>query len=267
MSHDFTLIDAGRKYARAVGWRAKVKCALLSLVLAAGLSTGLGVVEAASDSVEVVRIEGGPVLLLAGGETVALAGLEPVFDDPHAARAVSEARRRIGSGPVRLRDTRRDRHGRLSAQVETAEGVWLQEALLRAGLARFLGGLEDAETIRALRAAETSARTERRGLWADPGFAVRRAERYGWVEPGFAIVEGRVLRAARVGDRVYLNFGEDWREDFTASWPARRMRDFAEAGFDPESLDGAQLRMRGWVRFYNGPFMEIHAPDQIERLD
>ena len=34
-------------------------------------------------------------------------------------------------------------------------------------------------------------------------------------EGHFAFVSGLVLDAARVKNKVYLNFGADWREDFT----------------------------------------------------
>ena len=78
------------------------------------------------------------------------------------------------------------------------------------------------------------------------------------------LVEGKVLKAARIKGRVYLNFGDDWKTDFTVTIgvPARRM--FREAGTDPLSLEGKRIRVRGWLKRYNGPMIAATHPEQIE---
>ena len=48
----------------------------------------------------------------------------------------------------------------------------------------------------------------------------------------FRLVEGRVLDAARVRGTTYLNFGEDWRNDFTIAVRRDSRAAFEEAGFD-----------------------------------
>jgi hypothetical protein len=46
--------------------------------------------------------------------------------------------------------------------------------------------------------------------------------------------------------------------------PALRL--FAEDGIDPLVLDGALIRVRGWVDDRDGPRIEITHPEQIEVL-
>ena len=82
----------------------------------------------------------------------------------------------------------------------------------------------------------------------------------------FQLVEGRVLDAARVRTRAHLNFGPDWRTDFTVTLDARARRLFRDAGFDPLALEGRRVRVRGWLREFNGLLIDSTHPEQIEVL-
>ena len=64
--------------------------------------------------------------------------------------------------------------------------------------------------------------------------------------------------------RTFLNFGEDWRSDFTVSIAAKPRRQLAEAGLDPGAMQGKMLRVRGWIKSRNGPLIEIVQPEQVE---
>jgi hypothetical protein len=79
-------------------------------------------------------------------------------------------------------------------------------------------------------------------------------------------VEGRVLVAGKASGRVYLNFGRNWKDDFTAVIGERALPLFAESGLDPLALGGAFIRVRGWVDDKDGPRIEVTHPEQIEVL-
>src|SRR5690606_26128459 len=107
------------------------------------------------------------------------------------------------------------------------------------------------------------------GIWRNSFYSVRAAddpddllERVG----GYELVEGRVLLAEKRGGRVYLNFGRHWKEDFTAVIEGPALRLFAGDDFDPLVLEGALVRIRGWVDDRDGPRIEITHPEQIEVL-
>jgi len=55
------------------------------------------------------------------------------------------------------------------------------------------------------------------------------------------------LAAEQVGGRIYLNFGDDWRTDFTVSVAPVDNDLFEEAGIDLLSLAGQRIRIRGWL--------------------
>lgn len=66
---------------------------------------------------------------------------------------------------------------------------------------------------------------------------------------------------------MYLNFGADWRTDFTITIAARDLKLFEQAGLDLFALEGRTVRVRGWLDSYNGPAIEADHPEQIEVLD
>jgi endonuclease YncB( thermonuclease family) len=161
-----------------------------------------------------------------------------------------------------------DRYGRQLGHAVRGDGVWLQQALVSAGLAMVMPqpGIDLALT-RALLAAEATARRAGRGLWAEEALRVRTADDAGTAVSAFRIVEGTVANVAAVRGRVYLNFGEDWREDFTVSIAPGDRDGFADAGIDPMALEGVRIRVRGWLRDFNGPLIDANHPAQIELLD
>jgi len=170
---------------------------------------------------------------------------------------------------VTVRSSRVDRRGRLVAHVVRDDGVWVQGALVEQGLARVTAHDGDDVTA-ALLAREVMARHNKVGLWADPAFAVRAATdvvRLDQDKGSFQIVAGYVLGAARRDDVIFLNFGRDFRQDFTVTIPRDSWPHFAAAGVKPLSLNGRFVQIRGWITQSNGPAMEMTHPAAVEVLE
>ena len=165
-----------------------------------------------------------------------------------------------------------DRYERALAHlfVKGPEGEqWAQQAMIAQGLARVYSFPDNRACLDLLLAAEGRARAAGLGIWSDPYYSVRAADRPEdlLARAGhYELVEGRVLLADRSGGRVYLNFGRFWKQDFTAVIEASALRLFAEDGFDPLALEGALVRIRGWVDDRDGPRIEVTHPEQIEVL-
>jgi endonuclease YncB( thermonuclease family) len=163
---------------------------------------------------------------------------------------------------------KRDRYGRTRGQLfVTDHGEdWIQVAMLREGLARVSIEPDRRECVKALYAAEAEARSRHAGLWALPAYAVRDARNVSGDDLGtFQIVEGRVVNAS-VKSRAYLNFGTDWKKDFTATIAPDDMRAFRAENVDPARYAGKVIRVRGIVEWHGGPEIEISSPDDIEVL-
>ena len=162
---------------------------------------------------------------------------------------------------------RLDRYGRALAHLHRDDGLWVQEKLLRLGLARVYSFRDNRAMVPEMLAAERAARDSQIGIWGHGWYRIRQEkDLYDGLE-GFQLIEGRVLNSAVVRGRVYLNFGEDWRRDFTITVAPRDRKLFDEAGFDYRGLAGRRVRVRGWLKHYNGPSIEVSHPEQIEILE
>jgi len=113
------------------------------------------------------------------------------------------------------------------------------------------------------------ARTEGRGIWDHGFYHVRGPEPNALSQDmdSFQIVEGIVTSTAKVKDKVFLNFGADYRTDFTVFINKNGQKRFKKLGLDPRSLEGANVRVRGWVELENGPMIELDHTERLEVLD
>lgn len=252
--------------------------ALASLPMAAGACEGLR----AGPAGIVRQVTDGDTVVLDNGLTIRLIGMQapklPLGRDgfepwPKADEARVALETLVMNRQVQLRygGEQLDRHGRALGQLYLAgdTGTWVQQAIVAQGLARVYSFPDNRACLADLIAAEGRARAMKLGIWADPYYTVRRAdrpealiERIGHYE----LVEGRVLAADRAGSRVYLNFGRYWKEDFTAVIDGKALRLFSDSGLDPLVLEGALVRVRGWLDDRDGPRIEVTHPEQIEVL-
>ncbi|MGB1547276.1 MAG: thermonuclease family protein [Alphaproteobacteria bacterium] len=226
----------------------------------------------------VVReIVDGDTVLLESGKAVRLVGIQapklpldrpgfpiqPLAEEAKAALGELVLGKKVA---LRFAGRREDRHGRYLAHLFDGEGQWVQGAMLARGLARVYSFADNRARIGEMLAIERKARGQNRGIWADPFYRVLDVQAVGERTNRFELVEGRVRKAAVVKGRGYLNFGEDWREDFTIFLSRKTRRLFEREGIDIAAYAGKRVRVRGWVARYNGPMIEATHPEQIEIL-
>lgn len=184
------------------------------------------------------------------------------------ARAALEAMVAGRTVEIGFAGPRQDRYGRSVAHVfVVGQGrrEWVQGALLAAGHARTFQ-LGDGACLEELLSHERLAFAAGRGLWASAAYQVRSAAAIGELmryRHTLQLVEGEVVDVAEVRGRIYLNFGDSWRTDFTAGierpratgWPA-----------DLKALKGERVRVRGFIERRNGPYVDLQHPAQLEVL-
>jgi len=169
---------------------------------------------------------------------------------------------------------RRDRYDRALAQVFTlkADGkpdLWIQEEMVRLGMARIYTWPDTYQDSQKLYRAEREARAGGRGIWNNPYYAIRSPAPNMLAQDvdSFQIVEGIITSTANIRGRVYLNFGADYKTDFTIAIAKRDRKRFKRAGIDPVSLEGARVRIRGWIELMNGPMIWLDHPERLEILE
>jgi endonuclease YncB( thermonuclease family) len=211
----------------------------------------------------------GRTFVLADGREIRLAGIEvPAPEGATAALAAKEALAALVAGRdigLAQRTPATDRYGRLLAFV-TREGLphSIQRELVARGYAR--AAPEAGPCAAELLAAERAARRARLGLWAEPDYALQRAETPAAVlaEKGrFTLVQGKVVSVRESGGTIYVNFGRRWSEDFTVTILKRNERMFVAAGLEPKKLAGRLVEVRGFIEERGGPWIEATRPEQI----
>lgn len=226
-------------------------------------------------SATVAEVTDGDTLILSDKVTVRLVGIQapklpldrPNFKEWPLAREARRALEEMTLGrTLTLHPASRptDRWGRTLAHLERDDGLWVQGEMLRLGWARVYTFADNRALAGDMLALERTARAARRGIWGHPYYSIVTPERAGRVVNTFQLVEGTVVDAADVKGRVYLNFGADWKTDFTVLVPAKVRRALAKQGMDPAALEGRAIRVRGWLKDYNGPMIEMTHPEQLE---
>lgn len=188
--------------------------------------------------------------------------------EPYFAEARGVLRGLLGSGSINIEAA--GEPTRWGARVVHArragDDLSIQERVVDAGAARVMPQTDDLALIDRLLAAETRARTARRGLWRLDAYKVFDAGTAEGAVGAFHLIEGTVLNAVSAGRRFYLNFGEDYKTDFTASAKAALYRRWAKTGFDLTTLSGARVRIRSFVDAINGPSVDLTHMRQVEVL-
>lgn len=258
-----------KKQLHVAHFGALLLAALLLLLSACGPKAANGL--RAGPESKVIAIQDDASLKLDGGALAHLAAL----DFPHGTTAVVERLKQAALG----RNTRlyfdgaeRDFSGALAGQVyvrdEAGKWLWLQRDLVEAGLARVLPQAADNAGALALLPFEDAARTVKKGIWADPVLAVRPADAKALAANtgAFVLVEGTVVSVGRAAHRVFLNFGEDYKTDFTVTIPEEAWSAWPGGAPYLLNLKGEKIRVRGVLTERNGPSLEALTPAQIEAL-
>ncbi|MBT4738856.1 MAG: thermonuclease family protein [Rhodospirillaceae bacterium] len=246
-------------------------------VVSIQLASPLELKAAAQNSV--VSVIDGDTLVLEDGQEVRLTGIQapklplgrrnfptwPLASDADVALEGLAVGQVVG---LYIDGNGQDRHRRILAHVVNENGVWLQLRMIELGMARVYTFSDNRRLAAALLVAERAARKTRKGIWSLDYYAVRSADPSTLARDfgTFQLIEGTVSDVAKVRSRIYLNFGDDYRTDFTisidrAAWPL-----FEEVGLDPLSLAHRSVRVRGWVKDFNGPLVDVTHPEQIEIL-
>jgi endonuclease YncB( thermonuclease family) len=206
---------------------------------------------------------------LEDGREIRLAGIEPVVAEPPRPTSALSAIVAGHNVTLRAEDDTPDRYGREAAFVFVdGSDISVQAQLVAAGEALVAGTVSDKDCASSLNAAESAARSAKKGTWADPA-AIKNAESPGDILAGigrFTVVEGKVLSVRQAGATTYLNFGRNWTQGFAVTISRRMISAFEAAGIGLKSLENRKVRVRGWVEARGGPRIEMLRVGQLELL-
>lgn len=228
------------------------------------------------------KIIDGRTVLLKDGKIVRLLGLEFPLDtalkeaeEPFMAKERLE--KLIPDGTeimiyqrrAQSSDTKRgrvNRMGHLLAHVVRKDNEqWINGTLIAEGLAWAMTDAANPEMTEQLYTLENTARANARNIWSKESTnGLLNADTASQGDGQYRVVEATVLRSATAKNNLYLNFGRDWRDDFTVQISPTLRKALARRGTDPMSLSGKTIRVRGWIRNWNGPYMELETAERLE---
>lgn len=233
----------------------------------------------AAGAFSIISVVDGDTVVLDDGREVRLTGIQapklplgrPNFRTWPLAKEAKQAMASLSVGQsisFFIDGNDRDRYRRILAHLVRSDGVWLQGRMVEKGLARVYTFPDNHRMAAALLQKERSARAAKKGIWDLPYYAIRSVEPKSLIKDAgtFQLVAGTVLDVAKVRSRIYLNFGDDYRTDFTISIDRKAWPLFQSTGLDPLSLEDQAIRVRGWVKDFNGPLIDVSHPEQIEVL-
>lgn len=228
----------------------------------------------------VAEVIDGETLRLADGTVARLIGIEapklplaagPDGPWPPADAATAEARRLVGSAPIGIVSSSDglDRYGRRRVHAFLPDGGSLAGQLIAGGFVRVHWLPGEAACLGALLAAEKAARRAHRGIWANPEYAVRRAEDASLLGRNglYELVEGRVVSVGHGSSMIFLDFGRNYRSDFTILVSPPVADALGAMGMPVDGLAERRVLVRGVIEDRSGPAIRLYDPAQLELVD
>lgn len=228
-----------------------------------------------TSSARVDKIIDQQTVLMKDGKVIRLLGLEYPSNEDVYFQGKSRLEKILAEGTeVMLYQTRQQAVGRenrmghiLAHLVNKESGEWINGVMIAEGMAWVMTDASNPEMADQLYALEQKARDAKAGLWAEKSpYGLLTPETALQGDGSFRVVEGAINRAATSKNNLYLNFGNDWRSDFTVMVSPDMRKTLSHRGVDLMGLAGKKIRIRGEIRQWNGPFMELETPERLEIL-
>lgn len=217
-------------------------------------------------------MERGQHLRLIGIDTPELRRKTPlgfVSEPAPLAKEAKEFTKRLAEGKyarIEFDIEKKDKYGRLLGYCFIKEGgkeIFLNKRLLEEGFAVLYTSPPNVKYVGEFLKAQKEARRNRKGLWG--AYEVINPEEAGKFIGQIRTVRGKVLSTYNSGKVVFLNFGQDYKKDFTVVIFKESLPYFFKRGIRPwEFYKGKIVEVTGRIREYNGPEIIVNSPLEIE---
>lgn len=232
----------------------------LAFFITAGAAAGAGT----QLETRVDYVIDGDTVVISGGEKVRLVGIDaPEKGEPFARHSKQKLDKLAGRTVSLNLCQEKDIYGRalgvLSIKGENVNRTLLEEGLAVPMLIPPCGKSVASDVL----AAAAQALMARKGIYSQASFEPVHHEDAGEHIGEPAVIRGRILSLHKGRNVWHLNFGKDWKTDFTAVLFREARFRFQALGLNPEDLVGLEVLVLGKVKEYNGPEIIIRGPEQI----
>ena len=232
-----------------------------------------------AQAARVAHVIDGDTFVLENGDTVRLLGINTpeIGRKGYANQYFAEEARDILTQLVLDQDVsltfanrgaKKDKYGRLLAFAKLSDGTMVNAYLVSQGFAYVYTFPDTIFDVSQLLALEATARAQDKGIWKKRQVWDAAKHIDDSAIGGFGLVQGTVKSVKKVKKHIYINFGNDWRTDFSVEIPKNFWSHFPYDPFMFSSVyQGKNVLVRGKLKPVNGVLVTVTHPAQIEILN
>jgi micrococcal nuclease len=220
---------------------------------------------------DTIRLSGGSLLRYIGLDTPEIRTKEDgrfVYNpQPFALEAKDYNRRLIEGKSVRIEFDieKKDKYGRLLGYCFVGD-TFVNAELIKEGFAVLYTFPPNVKYVDRFVSLQAEARKKEKGLWGSY-VVISPSQTKNYIGE-IRTVKGRVLSTFKSAKCIFLNFGSDYKTDFTVAIFNNTLSSFENQGIHPESFyRGKIVEVSGRIREYNGPEIIVNSPFEIEVIN
>ncbi len=247
-----------------------VFCFILSAFLLTGCVSG------DYSNIKVVEVIDGDTIRLANGKLLRYIGIDTpeihlkrggqfIYSPQPFSLEAKELNRRLTEGKfirIEFDVEKTDRYSRLLGYCFVGEEL-VNKKMIEEGMAVIYTKPPNIKYADLFITTQKQAHQNKKGLWG--AYVVvdsNQAHRY---VNQIRTVRGKVLNTYDSGKIVFLNFGADYKTDFTVVIFKNSLEYFRQKNIDPLTFyQGKTIEVSGRIREFNGPEIIVNSPEEIE---
>ena len=216
---------------------------------------------------DTVKLSGGRLLRYIGIDTPEVRikkGDKFVYDPQPFALDAKEFNRRLVEGKtarIEFDVEGKDRYGRMLGYL-FIDDTLVNAKLVEAGLAVLYTKPPNVKYTDLFVSLQKEARKKKKGLWGAYE-VISSSQAYRFIDQ-IRTVRDKVLNTHKSLKAVFLNFGRNYREDFTVVIFKNCLENFYKKSIEPHIFyRGKTVEVTGRIKEYNGPEIIVCSPEEI----
>jgi micrococcal nuclease len=229
--------------------------------------------------IKVKKVIDGDTIILSTGEHLRYIGIDTpesrikkgiqfIYDpQPFAREATQFNKNLVEAKNVRIEFDidKKDRYGRLLGYC-FVDGKFVNKELLEKGYAVLYTYPPNVKYVEVLAKAQKKARQNNRGMWGVYQ-AISHQEAHRFINQ-IRTIKGKVINTYQSDKCTYLNFGLNYKTDFTVVIFNNTLDYFQKKGINPADFyRGKTVEVSGRIREYNGPEIIVNSPEEIRVIE
>jgi hypothetical protein len=141
----------------------------------------------------------------------------------------------------------------------------INEILLENGFGFYLPMGESSGFSKKMLEAEKGAIDNKKGIWKSEFFIKNETNIENYLN-SYQIVKAKIKNVYENKRGAYLSVSKNWKTDFTVFVPKKTFKKILKQNKMAKFNEGSLILVRGWVKSFNGPMIEVSLTSQLQML-